>query len=225
MYGQNQAPSANVAGANNRIVIGVIGTGNQGSTHIRLNKKTAAENNIKIGAVCDLYQKRLDQAQTTAEVASTEAFRDHRKLLERKDIDAVICAPVDNWHAQVSIDGAGTSTWSASTIDRRGLQKVNGTGRIAATWFADTSFSIDVTITDGRRHAVALYLVDWDGFERTQTIEVIDAATGQVLDTGTTGFFADGRYMVWEVSQRVRFRITNTGRPNATISGIFFTCM
>jgi predicted dehydrogenase len=104
VYGQSQAPSANVTGANNRIVVGFIGVGNQGSAHLQGNKFHAAENNIALGAVCDLYQKRLDAAKQTAGLREADAFRDHRKLLERKDIDAVICAPVDNWHGQVTVD-------------------------------------------------------------------------------------------------------------------------
>ena len=35
---------------------------------------------------------------------SADAYGDYRKLLERKDVDAIIAAPVDNWHAQVSVD-------------------------------------------------------------------------------------------------------------------------
>ncbi|MBI3853711.1 MAG: Gfo/Idh/MocA family oxidoreductase [Verrucomicrobia bacterium] len=105
VYGQNQAPSpSHVVGANDRIVIGVIGTGKQGMTHVRLNKQNASDNNIVFGAVCDLYQKHLNEAKKHTELADANGYGDHRKLLERKDIDAVICAPVDNWHAQVTLD-------------------------------------------------------------------------------------------------------------------------
>ena len=105
VYGQNQAPSpSHVVGANDRIVIGVIGTGKQGMTHVRLNKENLSANNVVFGAVCDLYQKHLNEAKKHTELADSNGYGDHRKLLERKDIDAVICAPVDNWHAQVTLD-------------------------------------------------------------------------------------------------------------------------
>ena len=104
VYGQNQAPSANVAGANNRIAVGYIGTGKQGMEHVRSQKKFAAENNIAQAATCDLYQKHLGQSKQYMELKDADAFADHRRLLERKDIDAVIIATVDNWHAQCSID-------------------------------------------------------------------------------------------------------------------------
>ncbi len=104
VYGQSQAPSANVLGANNKLAVGYIGTGKQGMYHVKLQKTNAAANNIVQAAVCDLYQRNLDQARETTGVAADSACRDHRKLLERKDIDAVVICTVDNWHGPVSID-------------------------------------------------------------------------------------------------------------------------
>lgn len=107
VYGQNQAPSTGrVLGANERINVGYVGTGKQGMTHIRLQKKFAADNNIAQVAVCDLYQKNLQEAQAYVGLKDADTYRDHRKMLERKDLDAVVISTVDNWHAQVSIDAA-----------------------------------------------------------------------------------------------------------------------
>jgi predicted dehydrogenase len=102
VYGQ--APSVNVVGANDRLVVGVIGTGKQGVEHLRLLKKQAATANLRIGAVCDVYQKHLEAARGFADVTDREAFRDHRKLLEQKDLDAVFIATVDNWHGPCSLN-------------------------------------------------------------------------------------------------------------------------
>jgi predicted dehydrogenase len=105
VYGQNQAPSTGrVIGANDRINVAYIGTGKQGMVHIKLEKKHAQDNNIAQVAVCDLYQRHLDQARQATGVSEADAFRDHRKLLERKDVDAIVAAPTDVWHAQVTID-------------------------------------------------------------------------------------------------------------------------
>ncbi len=105
VYGQNQAPSAGrVIGANDRIVVAYVGTGGQGKAHIKSQKDHASENNIALGAVCDVYQKRLDEARTLAGVSDADAYKDHRKLLERKDIDAVVVATVDQWHCEVACD-------------------------------------------------------------------------------------------------------------------------
>lgn len=103
VYGQ--APSANVIGANSRIVLGIIGVGKQGSYHIQKTAPKLAEWNVKIGAVCDLYQKHLDLAQKSTELESKDAYRDHRRLLERKDIDAILVTTVDNWHGPCTLDG------------------------------------------------------------------------------------------------------------------------
>jgi predicted dehydrogenase len=105
VYGQSQAPSpGRVIGANDRINVGYIGTGKQGMEHVKFQKKFCGDNNIAQVATCDLYQKHLEQSREYMGLKESDAFRDHRKLLERKDIDAIVAAPVDNWHAQVSID-------------------------------------------------------------------------------------------------------------------------
>jgi len=105
VYGQNQAPSAGRAiGANDRINVAYIGTGKQGMLHVNSQKKFASDNNLAQVAVCDLYQRHLDAARVATGVAEADAFRDHRKLLERKDIDAVVISTVDNWHGQATVD-------------------------------------------------------------------------------------------------------------------------
>lgn len=104
LYGQNQAPSANVTGANNRIAVGYIGCGGQGMAHVGHQKQHAQENNIVQAAACDLYRKRLDVAKNTIGLKDADCYADHQRLLERKDIDAVIISTIDTWHAQCSID-------------------------------------------------------------------------------------------------------------------------
>jgi len=105
VYGQTQAPSpGRVIGANDRIAVGYIGTGSQGSAHIRFQKQHAGDNNIVQAAVCDVYQVRLEKARAATGVQAADAYTDHRRLLERKDIDAVVVSTVDNWHADVAID-------------------------------------------------------------------------------------------------------------------------
>ncbi len=101
---QEQAPSVGVAGANNKINVAYIGTGKQGMSHVRSQKKFATDNNIAQVAVCDLYQRRLDEAREFVGLEEKDAYRDYMKVLERKDVDAVVISTVDNWHAQCSID-------------------------------------------------------------------------------------------------------------------------
>lgn len=96
------APSR-VLGANERINIGFVGVGGQGMTHVRLLKENAEDNNTANVAVCDIYRRRVKNAQGFCGLTDKAAFEDFRKLLEMKDIDAVWIATSDNWHAPIAI--------------------------------------------------------------------------------------------------------------------------
>src|SRR6266480_1065793 len=112
VYGQTSAPSAGrVIGANDRIAVGYIGIGGppsncpgMGLAHLNSQKEHAAENNIVQAAVCDLYTTRTDIAKKAVGTSDVVAYDDYRKVLERKDIDAVVIATHDPWHAQCAID-------------------------------------------------------------------------------------------------------------------------
>lgn len=112
--------SGRVIGANDRINVAFIGTGSRGTSHIKDMKTAAAENNIALVGVCDVYQKRLDKARAMAGVAEKDAVRDHRRVLDRKDVDAVVVATVDNWHADVAIDAleAGKHVYGEKPLAR-----------------------------------------------------------------------------------------------------------
>jgi hypothetical protein len=114
-------------------------------------------------------------------------------------------------------------TWIASTSDPRALQKAtNPADRIAATWYSNTPFTIDMNISDTATHQVALYFVDWDSTGRRQTIDVLDAS-GTVLNTQSlTSSFNGGVYLVWNVKGHVQFRISWNAGNNAVVSGLFF---
>ncbi|HEV2208993.1 MAG TPA: Gfo/Idh/MocA family oxidoreductase, partial [Verrucomicrobiae bacterium] len=105
VYGQTQAPSANVTGANNRIAVGVIGIGfGIGQNHLVGIHEKANENNTVIAAASDVFNKRRKFAQDKAELKEADVHNDYRKVLDRKDIDAVLIATHDPWHAQISME-------------------------------------------------------------------------------------------------------------------------
>src|SRR5262249_19003650 len=92
-------------GANDRINIGHVGLGSQGyGAHVRLMKQKAEENNTQQVAVCDLYRRRLRKAGTEIGISESAWYDDYRKLLDNKDVDAVVVATSDNWHAPIAID-------------------------------------------------------------------------------------------------------------------------
>ena len=82
-------------GANERIGIGLIGFGLVGRVHTR---NFMAQPDAQITAVCDVYQPRLEAAAAMVG-GSVAKQRDFRKLLDRKDVDAVVVATPDHWHA------------------------------------------------------------------------------------------------------------------------------
>src|SRR5688572_800182 len=92
---------ARVLGANDRIRIGVIGCGGMGTGHVGDLVKRSDSENIEVVAVSDVYQRRLSRAKN---IAKAEGYLDYRKLLERKDVEAVLIATPDHWHGRISID-------------------------------------------------------------------------------------------------------------------------
>jgi len=92
---------------------------------------------------------------------------------------------------------------------------------VAACWYNTTSFTVDLNFNDAATHRVAFYFMDWDT-GRVQTVEVLDAATGAILNTQTISSFSGGRYLVWDLKGNVRLRLTKSGTYNAVLSGIFF---
>jgi predicted dehydrogenase len=121
VYGQNQAPSANVAGANNKIAVAVIGIGvGIGQNHLNGIHEKAGENNTVVAAACDVFSKRRGIAKDKAGLKDSDVYEDHRKLLERKDIDGVVIATHDPWHAQITIDSleAGKHVYCEKPLTR-----------------------------------------------------------------------------------------------------------
>ena len=125
-------------------------------------------------------------------------------------------------YAQVSLSGKSDWTWAASATDLRALQKASASDRVAACWYSATSFTVDVNLTDGQTHRVALYCLDWDTTARAQTVDVLDATTGVVLSSQPVSSFNGGAYLVWDLKGHVQVRFTNTGGVNAVLSGLFF---
>lgn len=93
------ASYARVLGANDKISLGVIGPGDRGR-HVMGQFQT--NSNIDVVALCDIYGEQIDKAKQKAPNART--FKDHRKLLEMKEVDIVLIATPDHWHARTTID-------------------------------------------------------------------------------------------------------------------------
>ncbi len=94
--------AARAAGANDRIRFGVVGCGGMGTGHVHSLVGRGEKDNVQVVAVCDVYRRRITRAKEAAPGA--EGYADYRRLLERKDIDAVLIATPDHWHGKISIE-------------------------------------------------------------------------------------------------------------------------
>jgi predicted dehydrogenase len=91
------APKA--ASPSEKVVLGFIGVGGMGTGLVNTFKQFP---DVAIAAVCDVYRPHLDGARSEAG-GSPEVYRDFRRVLDRKDIDAVVIATPDHWHGITTI--------------------------------------------------------------------------------------------------------------------------
>ncbi len=100
------------APANDRVGLGFIGVGTQNRGHLG---HFLGQKDVQVLAVCDVDTTRRDNAKNTVEKKYGEAiksgtykgcaaYNDFRELLARKDIDAVVIATPDHWHAITAIE-------------------------------------------------------------------------------------------------------------------------
>ncbi len=95
--------SGRVLGANDKINIGIVGVGGRGSYLARQFTKYGTDHDgaCKLVAVADVYEKRKKAA---ADLYKCDGYLDFRELIARKDIDAVVVATPDHWHAKVALE-------------------------------------------------------------------------------------------------------------------------
>ena len=91
-----------ILGANDRVRVGYIGLGNRGD---QVHDAFLEHGDQQTVAVCDLRDDYMDFAIKKSR-ATPKKYKDYRKLLEDKDVDAVVIATPDHWHALMSIDAA-----------------------------------------------------------------------------------------------------------------------
>ncbi len=98
--GLTAASASRVVGANDRIRLGFIGVANRGRQLVDAFK---SHEQAEIAAFCDVSEATLAQArQRYGE--NIACYADFRKMLEQKDLDAVVIATPDHWHAIQTID-------------------------------------------------------------------------------------------------------------------------
>jgi predicted dehydrogenase len=93
------ASYSRIAGANDRLHLGVIGCGSRGR-YVMHEFQTHPE--VAVASVCDIYGARMEAARGQAPGA--QGYADYRRLLESKPLDVVLIATPDHWHARIAIE-------------------------------------------------------------------------------------------------------------------------
>ena len=96
------AASRRVPGANERVRLGVIGTGDRGRSVMGAFLKDPS---VEVVALCDIWDENLAKAREKlpARPADFGEHLEYSALLDRKDVDAVLIATPDHWHAAIAI--------------------------------------------------------------------------------------------------------------------------
>lgn len=95
VFGKN-APS-------NKLVIGIMGVNSRGAWHAQVASKLP---NVEVGFLCDVEDGAIKNGLkgiSSKQARKPEVIKDIRKLLERKDMDAIMIAAPDHWHAPAAI--------------------------------------------------------------------------------------------------------------------------
>jgi predicted dehydrogenase len=106
-------PPSRVLGANDRVRVGMIGVGGRGQ---ELLKQVLEVQNAQLVAIADVYTRRHDEAKKMA--PGIQTLDDHRRLLDMKDIDAVIVATPLHIHSRHfhEVLAAGKDLYSEKTM-------------------------------------------------------------------------------------------------------------
>lgn len=92
------------AAPSDQVQLGVIGAGSRGTFVMGVFQKDPA---LRVGAICDVYEPNLERGISTASKVPgnhPKQYRNYKELLADKDIQAVLIATPEHWHAQMVLD-------------------------------------------------------------------------------------------------------------------------
>ncbi len=95
--------AAQGTGANNRLIVGIMGTGGRGAG---LAATLQQQPNVEVAYVCDADRARVDRAADgvrKAGNAGVRAVADFRRILDDRNVDIFVCAACNHWHAPATI--------------------------------------------------------------------------------------------------------------------------
>ncbi|MFN7998259.1 MAG: Gfo/Idh/MocA family oxidoreductase [Bryobacteraceae bacterium] len=92
--------AARVFGANDRVVVGMVGCGGRGRQVMRGMLQSP---NTHLAAACDVYDPNAERAAKELSNGQARTLKDFRRLLEMKDVDAIQVSTPDHWHSIISV--------------------------------------------------------------------------------------------------------------------------
>jgi len=166
------ASYSRILGANETVQIGAIGVGTRGTGSVRTISNMK---NFHLAAICDIYTKKAEAAKANYGPDAV-IFSDHRELLARKDLDAVIISTPDHWHVPISTDAiqAGKDVYCEKPVTLKigegaGLEKlVNDSKRVFQAGMQQRSMSHFIQARDeyvraGKLGKITMVRTWWHG--------------------------------------------------------------
>ncbi len=129
-------------------------------------------------------------------------------------------------------DRCAKLTWTTNTADVRAPARDrsnSGTRSAAAIHTKDPeptyqTMFVDITVNGTHDYTIALYFLDWDNAGRRVGVQMVDPQTlKQLAPVKVVRDYHAGKYLVYKFNRSVRVRIDTIKKPNATLSGIFFS--
>ena len=156
--GLTAVSASRVLGANERVRLGFIGVANRGGQLMTAFEKHA---DMEIAALCDVRKSHLDKANARLD-GKADTYHDFRKLLEQKDLDAVVVATPDHWHAIQTIDAcdAGKDVYVEKPVS---ITVHEGRKMVEAARRNDRVVTVGLHRRSSKLYAEAASLVAGDG--------------------------------------------------------------
>ncbi|MEZ5394226.1 MAG: Gfo/Idh/MocA family oxidoreductase [Bryobacterales bacterium] len=139
--------------ASDPVRVGIIGVGNIGTRHLerRLLPMERKDGILKMTAACDIYDRAKFRAQEMIGLSSKDVHHDFRELLARPDVDAVLIATPEHWHAPMALAAveAGKDVYLEKPMTRtvaeakQLAEAVERTGRVlqvGSQWVSDPAY-------------------------------------------------------------------------------------
>ena len=94
---------AGAVSPNGKIRLACIGVGGQGTSNLRA---FLADERVQVVAICDVDGQHRDRAMELAKLTKADCYNDFREVLARSDVDAIMNATPDHWHAHIAVAAA-----------------------------------------------------------------------------------------------------------------------